>query len=93
MHEPTPPRQALALSRSADDEGARLVAKGYGGLAERIIAEARNHGVYVHDAPELVALLMRLDLDEQVPASLYDVVAELLTWVSELDAKAGESEA
>ena len=38
----------------------------------------------MHDAPELVALLMQLDLDAEVPASLYQVVAELLVWVFEL---------
>ncbi|BBI70820.2 hypothetical protein HAALTHF_07630n [Vreelandella aquamarina] len=67
-------------------KGSRLhvVAKGYGELAERIMAEAQRQGIYVHDAPELVALLMQLDLDAEIPASLYQVVAELLVWVFEL---------
>jgi flagellar biosynthesis protein len=60
------------------------VAKGYGELAERIMAEARRQGVHVHDAPELVGLLMGLDLDERIPPSLYEVIAELLVWVREL---------
>ncbi len=60
------------------------MAKGYGDLADRIMAEAQRQGIYVHDAPELVALLMQLDLDAEIPASLYQVVAELLVWVFEL---------
>jgi flagellar biosynthesis protein len=48
------------------------------------MAEAQRQGIYVHDAPELVALLMQLDLDAEIPASLYQVVAELLVWVFEL---------
>lgn len=77
-------RQAVALAYQGDDEAPRLVAKGYGELAERIMAEAQRQGIYVHDAPELVALLMQLNLDEEIPGSLYQVVAEILVWVFEL---------
>ena len=77
-------RHAVALAYSAEDSAPRVVAKGYGELAERIISEAQRQGIYVHDAPELVALLMQLDLDADIPASLYQVVAELLVWVFEL---------
>ncbi|MDR5898728.1 EscU/YscU/HrcU family type III secretion system export apparatus switch protein [Halomonas vilamensis] len=77
-------RQAVALAYQSDDRAPRVVAKGYGELAERIMAEAQRQGIYVHDAPELVALLMQLDIDEEIPASLYQVVAELLVWVFEL---------
>jgi flagellar biosynthesis protein len=50
-----------------------------------VVAEARRHGIYVHDSPELVGLLMGLDLDQRVPDKLYSVVAELLAWVAEMD--------
>lgn len=77
-------RQAVALAYR-DGEGApRVVAQGYGELAERILEEARREGVYVHDAPELVGLLMQLDLDEEIPPRLYQVIAELLVWVREM---------
>ncbi|UTD57662.1 EscU/YscU/HrcU family type III secretion system export apparatus switch protein [Halomonas sp. MS1] len=77
-------RQAVALAYQDKDQAPRVIAKGYGELAERIMAEAQRQGIYVHDAPELVALLMQLDLDAEVPASLYQVIAELLVWVFEL---------
>lgn len=77
-------RQAVALAYREDEAAPRVVAKGYGELAERIMAEAQRQGIYVHDAPELVALLMQLNLDTEIPASLYQVVAELLVWVFEL---------
>lgn len=79
-------RQALALTYGEGDGAPRLVAKGYGEVAERIIAEAQRHGVRIHDSPELVGLLMRLDLDAQIPPQLYQVVAELLAWVVRLEA-------
>jgi len=77
-------RQAVALAYQENDRAPRVVAKGYGDLAERIMAEAHRQGIYVHDAPELVALLMQLDLDEDIPSGLYQIVAELLVWVFEL---------
>jgi len=77
-------RSAVALG--TDEHGHDTVlARGYGELAERIIEEARRQNIFVHDSPELVALLMRLDLDERIPAGLYQVVAELLLWVRELE--------
>jgi flagellar biosynthesis protein len=62
-----------------------LVAKGRGLVAEEILRRARQAGVYVHESPELVALLMQIDLDEQIPPSLFRAVAELLVWVYQLD--------
>ncbi|TGD73161.1 flagellar protein FhlB [Mangrovimicrobium sediminis] len=86
------PRSAVALRYdAARDNAPRVVAQGYGELAERIIEEARRHGVFVHDSPELVGLLMNLDLDEVIPPELYLVVAELLVWLSSLER--GEAEA
>lgn len=77
-------RQAVALAYQENDRAPRVVAKGYGDLAERIMLEAKRQGIYVHDAPELVALLMQLDLDAEIPPGLYQIVAELLVWVFEL---------
>ncbi|RUR29174.1 EscU/YscU/HrcU family type III secretion system export apparatus switch protein [Vreelandella nanhaiensis] len=77
-------RQAVALAYQEKERAPRVVAKGYGELAERIMAEAQRQGIYVHDAPEIVALLMQLDLDTEIPPQLYQVVAELLVWVFEL---------
>lgn len=77
-------RRAVALAYREGDEAPRVVAKGYGEIAERIIEEAARQDIYVHDAPELVALLMNLDLDEQIPPSLYQVIAELLVWVRQI---------
>ncbi len=90
MTEPKPERrQAIALAYQEGDDAPRVLAKGYGDVAERIVAEAKRQGVYVHDAPELVSLLMGLDLDERIPPMLYQVIAELLAWVYEIsDAQA-----
>ncbi|WP_323846715.1 EscU/YscU/HrcU family type III secretion system export apparatus switch protein [Microbulbifer magnicolonia] len=90
MTEGKPPqkrRRAVALAYRDGESAPRVVARGYGEMADRIVAEARRQGVFVHDAPELVAMLMQLDLDAQIPPRLYQVIAELLVWMRELDAQ------
>ncbi len=78
-------REAVALAYSAADSAPRLVAKGRGLIAEEIIARARAHGIFVHESPEMVALLMQVDLDARIPPQLYVAVAELLAWLYRLE--------
>lgn len=80
-----PLREAIALAYSQTDAAPRVVAKGKGVIAEKIIARAREHGVYVHESPELVALLTQVDLDEHIPPQLYMAVAELLAWLYRIE--------
>jgi flagellar biosynthesis protein len=78
-------REAIALAYSQTDAAPRVVAKGRGLIAEQIIAKAREHGVYVHESPEMVALLTQIDVDQHIPAELYIAVAELLAWLYRLE--------
>ncbi|MDN5843690.1 MAG: EscU/YscU/HrcU family type III secretion system export apparatus switch protein [Alcaligenaceae bacterium] len=76
---------AVAVTYDTSDSAPRVVAKGYGTLAETIINTAREHGLYVHESPELVSLLMQVDLDAHIPPQLYVAIAELLAWLYELE--------
>jgi flagellar biosynthesis protein len=80
-----PLKNAVALAYSQTDAAPRVVAKGRGILAEQIISRARDAGVYVHESPELVSLLMQIDLDQRIPPQLYVAVAELLAWLYRLE--------
>ena len=80
-----PKREAIALAYRQTDAAPRVVAKGKGLIAEEIIARAKEHGVYVHESPELVALLTQVDIDEHIPPQLYLAVAELLAWLYRLE--------
>ena len=79
---------AVALSYDESDNAPRVVAKGYGQLADAIVRTAREHGLYVHESSELVGLLMQVDLDSHIPPQLYTAVAELLAWLYRLEARA-----
>ncbi len=78
-------KSAVALAYLEADVAPRVVAKGRGVIAEEIISRAREHGVYVHESPELVALLMQVDLDDRIPPQLYVAVAELLAWLYRIE--------
>jgi flagellar biosynthesis protein len=78
-------REAIALAYRQTDAAPRVVARGKGLIAEEIIARAREHGVYVHESPELVALLTQVDIDEHIPPQLYMAVAELLAWLYRIE--------
>lgn len=78
---PTPRSAAVALAYEEHDAAPRVVAKGYGAVADTIIARAKAAGIYVHESPELVGLLLHVDLDRHIPPELYVVIAELLAWL------------
>lgn len=86
MNLPNPTQTAVALAYQTGDLAPKVVAKGRGLIADEIIARAREHGVFVHESKELVALLMQVDLDRNIPPALYRVVAELLAWLYHIDA-------
>jgi flagellar biosynthesis protein len=69
----------------------RLVAKGDGLIAERILAIAREHGIPIREDRALVDLLARLDLNDQIPPELYGLVAEVIAWVYRMQARAATS--
>jgi flagellar biosynthesis protein len=87
MNEPSPSiPSAVALAYQINDAAPRIVAKGRGLIADEIIARAKEHGVFVHESKELVALLMQVELDQHIPPALYRAVAELLAWLYHIEA-------
>lgn len=87
--DPTPRRSAAALKyRPPDDNAPRLVAKGTGELAERILALAKEHNIPIHEDPDLLTVLAQLDLDKEIPAELYKPIAEILSFVYRVNEKA-----
>ena len=63
------------------DNAPRVIAKGKGKVAEKIIEIAMEHNIYIHNDPDLIEVLSQLDLNEEIPPELYVVVAELLSFV------------
>jgi len=81
-----PDHYAVALRYLEGRSGApRVVAKGSMLVAERIMEIARTTNVPVLRAPPLArALFVHAELGQEIPASLYNAVAEVLAWVYQL---------
>ena len=73
-------RQAVALAYGKNPIPV-VTAKGDDDLEMRIIDEARKQGVFISEDPQLLALLSRLEVDQEIPQELYTAVAVVLSWV------------
>ncbi len=85
MKPATPNDHAIALGYAPDKQQAPTVlAKGRGLIAEQIIALAEQHDVHIHKSPELVDVLIRLELGEEIPQALYQAIAEVIAFAYQL---------
>ena len=73
-------RQAIALAYGRNPVPL-VTAKGEEEVAVRMLEEAHRAGVFVTEDPRLLALLSRLNVDEEIPRELFTVVAVVLSWV------------
>lgn len=74
-----PAKTAVALKYDGKNTP-RVTAKGYGDLANQIIALAKEHGIPLQEDPGLVAILAQLELDSEIPENLYRAVAEVIAF-------------
>ncbi len=78
-------QQAVALRYQPErDRAPKLVAKGQGYLAEKILELARQHHIPVREDKNLLQILSRLDLNQEIPAEVYKAVAEILAFIYRL---------
>ena len=78
-------KQAVALEYDPGDVAPRIVATGRGKIAERIIEQAKENDVPVHEDEKLANTLSKLDIGEYIPPELYEVVAEILVFVDNME--------
>ena len=83
-------KRAVALRYEQNSAAPRIVAKGSGYTAETIIERAKEYQVPIAIEPELVELLVQLDLNQLIPPQLYAAVAEVLAWAYQVDGKTAE---
>ena len=82
------PKMAAALQyKPREDSAPRLVAKGKGWMAEKIIQTAKEHNIPLKEDPHLVEILSTLDLYESIPPDLYKAVAEILIFLYKMHNK------
>ena len=88
---PALPTRAAAISYDPDNNDAPVLAAfGEGHLAEKIVAVARESGVPVLPDPSLSSMLSKISVGDEIPEEMYEAVAKVLIFVSELDSSYGD---
>ena len=88
MAQDKPVDKAVALLYDKEQGDApRIVASGRGVLAEKIVETARAAGVYIMEDPDLVELLAKLPVGDDIPPELYQAVAEILAFVYQVNGR------
>ncbi len=78
----SPTKRAVALKYIPEkDRAPKVMAKGSGILAQKIIELAKKHGVPIQKDPALVEILAQLDFYQEIPPSVYVIVAEILAFI------------
>lgn len=76
------PKEAVALRYRPPAESApRVTAKGAGEDAERILELARIHNIPIREDADLTHLLGKLELETEIPPSLFRLIAEILAFI------------
>ena len=80
--------QAVALGYDpSNDRAPKVLARGGGETATRIMAAAKEHNIPLYQDPALASVLIHQDIGSEVPIELYDVVAEILAYIYHLKAR------
>ncbi len=80
--------KAVALKYDGKkDKAPRVIAKGRGNIAEKIIDVAKEHNVPLYEDKNLIQVLEALDLETNIPPELYRAVAEVLAFIYRLNGK------
>jgi flagellar biosynthesis protein len=87
-------KKAVALRYEQEKDAVpRVVASGQGSMAERIISVARENNVEIHEDPDLIELLSKLDVDEYIPEKLFFAVAEVMAYVYRINNRLDDAKA
>lgn len=82
--------QAVAIKYDPGDVAPKILATGKGKVAEKIIETAKEADVAIHEDSKLADTLSKLDIGEYIPPELYEVVAEILVFVDDMEKLRGK---
>lgn len=81
-------KKAVALQYDKDKDGApKVTAKGKGKIAERIIKIAEENELPIKKDEDLVELLTKIEIDQEIPNNLYKAVAEVFSFIYKITNK------
>jgi len=78
-------KTAVAIAYEPGDTAPKILASGKGVVAEKIIETAKENDVPFYQDNKLAETLSKLEIGDAIPPELYDVVAEILVFVDDMD--------
>ena len=76
---------AVALEYEPSEEAPKIVASGRGYVAEKILQKAQEDNIPIHKDAKVADALSKVEIGEYIPKELYEVVAEILGFVGDMD--------
>lgn len=84
-------KEAIVLKYDNEkDTSPKIVGKGKGKIADRILDAARENHIPIQEDPSLTELLGKLNINESIPPELYEAVAEVFAFIYKVDRDAGK---
>ncbi len=75
-------KAAVAINYNKEkDIAPKIIAKGKGVLADKIIEIAKKNNIPLYEDPDLIEILSKLDLGQEIPPELYKIIAEVLIYI------------
>ena len=78
-------KTAVAIEYVPGEAAPKILATGKGTVAERIIETANENHVPLYKDNKLANTLSKLKIGDMIPPELYEVVAEILVFVDDMD--------
>jgi flagellar biosynthesis protein len=81
------PKAAALKYEQGSDQAPKVTAKGKGQTATNIIKLARDNNIPIKKDADLIELLSKIDIDKEIPGSMYKAVAEIFSFIYDLSNK------
>jgi flagellar biosynthesis protein len=78
-------QKAVAIQYNPGEEAPKVVGKGQGYVADKLLEQAKQHNIPVYKDAQLADELLGVQLGENIPPELYEIVAQVLVFISDLD--------
>ncbi|HCW54633.1 EscU/YscU/HrcU family type III secretion system export apparatus switch protein [Clostridium sp. SM-530-WT-3G] len=78
-------KKAAALRYEFNSDAPIVTAAGMGHIADKILEKAEENEVPIVYNKELTNLLCNVDVGQEIPSELYEAVAHVIAFVTDLD--------
>ena len=78
-------KTAVAVAYEPGERAPKIIATGKGYTAERLIEKAKEENIPFYRDDKLAKTLSKLEIGEMIPPELYEVVAEILVFVDDME--------